>query len=314
VLLKHVAAAEAPALTARTPAATPPAMARTFRSLEPLKGWRKLAIHTWSPPRDPSTYAQVDVPMQAALDYCERARRTAGVRLTVTHLVVKGVALAFKQFPQMNGFVARNRIMIRDGVDIFMQVAAGGGAELSGIKIPNAADRHVLDIARECEERVARLRARQDKQVERTKGMLDRVPRWALGPMMRSISYLIYDWDLDLSRFGVVKDEFGSAMVTNVGLFGITRALAPIVPFSRTTMVVLVGAVEDRVVAERGQAVVQPMMTLGVTYDHRFMDGWHGGEMARICTDYLRDPAALDDVRPADGDAVALAATSSPRS
>jgi pyruvate/2-oxoglutarate dehydrogenase complex dihydrolipoamide acyltransferase (E2) component len=290
-------------------------MARTFRPLEPLKGWRKLAIHTWSPPRDPSTYAQVDVPMQTALAYCDRVRRSTGVRLTVTHLVVKGVALAFKQFPQMNGFVARNRIMVRDRVDIFMQVAAGGGAELSGIKIANAADTHVVDIARQCEERVARLRARQDKQVERTKSMLDRVPRWALGPMMRTISYLIYDWDLDLSRFGVVKDEFGSAMVTNVGLWGITHALAPIVPFSRTTMVVLVGAIEDRVIAESGQAVVRPVLTLGVTYDHRFMDGWHGGEMARICTEYLRDPAARDDVPAVDGDADgARAATSSPRS
>ena len=24
------------------------------------------------------------------------------------------------------------------------------------------------------------------------------------------------------------------------------------------------------------------MMTLGVTFDHRFMDGYHGGEMAQI--------------------------------
>lgn len=284
-------------------------MARTFRPLEPLRGWRKLAIHTWSPPRDPSTYAQVDVPVQAALEYCERVRRETGVRLTVTHLVVKGVALAFQRFPQMNGFVARNRIMIRDGVDIFMQVAAGGGSELSGIKIARAAERSAIDIARECEERVARLRNRQDRQVERTKGMLDRVPRWALGRLMRTISYLIYDRDLDLSGLGVVKDEFGSAMVTNVGVFGITRALAPIVPFSRTTMVVLVGEVEDRVVAENGQAVVRPMMTLGVTYDHRFMDGFHGGEMARICCDYIRNPEAHDGpLRAADASAEAAPA------
>jgi len=286
-------------------------MGRTFRPLEPLRGWRRLAIHTWRPPRDPSTYAQVDVPMRRALDYCERVRRETGVRVTVSHLAVKGVALAFRQFPQMNGFVARNRIMIRDGVDIFMQVATGGGAELSGIKISNAADRSVIDIARECEERVARLRARKDKQVERTKGMLDRVPRWALGPMMRTLSWLIYDRDLDLSRFGVVKDEFGSAMVTNVGLWGITRALAPIVPFSRTTMVVLVGAVEERVVPENGVPVVRPMLTLGVTYDHRFMDGWHGGEMARICVDYLKNPDAHDGVEAAEPLAVAAAATPS---
>lgn len=287
-------------------------MGRTFRPLEPLRGWRKLAIHTWSPPRDPSTYAFVDVPMQAALDYCERLRRVTGAHVTVTHLVVKGVALAFRRFPQMNGFVARGRIMIRSSVDIFMQVATGGGGELSGIKIANAADRSVVEIARECEQRVALLRARRDRQVERTKGLLDRIPNRAIGPLMRLLSWLTYDRDLDLSRFGIVKDEFGSAMVTNVGLWGITRALAPIVPFSRTTMVVLIGAVEDRVVAEHGMPVVRPMMTLGVTYDHRFMDGWHGGEMAKICVEYLKNPDALDAATTTAREAVPVAVAATP--
>lgn len=265
-----------------------------FRPLVPLRGWRKLAVHSWSKPRDPSTYALVDVPMQAALDYADRVRRETGVHVTVTHMVVKGVALAVQQFPQMNGIVARNRIMIRDTVDIFMQVAAEGGAELSGIKVANANKRDVADIAREVEERVARLRARQDRQIERTKGILDKVPLWALGPLMRFIAYLVYDLDLDLTRFGVVKDEFGTAMVSNVGTFGIRAAFGPLVPFSRVPLIVLVGAVEDRVVAENGRPVVRPMLTLCVTLDHRFMDGYHGGAMAKTTRDFLEHPEQYD--------------------
>jgi pyruvate/2-oxoglutarate dehydrogenase complex dihydrolipoamide acyltransferase (E2) component len=265
-------------------------MRRAFTPLTPLRGWRKLAVHTWGKPRDPSTYAFVDVAMPAALAYCERLRRESGVHVTVTHLVVRGVAVALAQFPQMNGIVSRGRIMLRESTDIFLQVATGGGGELSGVKIANADKKSVLEIAREAEDRVARIRERRDLQVERTKSLLDRVPTRLLGRLMRMISYLTYDLDLDLSRFGVVKDEFGTAMVTNVGVFGIGKALGPIVPFSRTTMVVLMGKIEDRVVAENGRAVVKPMMTLGVTLDHRFMDGYHGGEMARICSEYLENP------------------------
>ncbi len=265
-------------------------MGGVFTPLEPLRGWRKLAVHTWSPPRDPSTYALVDVRMDAALAYCERLRRETGVRVTVTHLTVHGVALALKQFPQMNGIVARGRIMLRDSVDIFMQVATSGGTELSGFKVTDADHKTPLEIALAAEERVARIRARRDRQVERTKSVLDRVPARLLGPMMRAIAYLTYDRDLDLSRFGIVKDEFGTAMVSNVGVFGIRAAFGPIVPFSRTPMVVLMGAVEDRVVAENGRPVVRQMMTLCVTLDHRFMDGYHGGEMARITRDYLQNP------------------------
>ena len=203
-----------------------------FRPLRPLRGWRRVAVHTWHPPRDPSVYAIVDVPMRAALAYLERLREETGVRVTVTHLVARGVALAIRQYPQLNGVVARGRIMLRDTVDIFLQVATEGGTDLSGIKIERADEKTVVEFAREMEARVEQLRQRRDRQVERTKSLLDRLPLWLLGPFMRAIAYLTYDLDLDLSRIGVVKDNFGSAMVTNVGMFGLAGAFAPLVPFS----------------------------------------------------------------------------------
>ena len=72
-------------------------MRRTFRPLQPLRGWRKVAAQTWRPPRDPSVYATLDIPMRSALAYLERQREETGVRVTVTHLVARGVALAIRQ-------------------------------------------------------------------------------------------------------------------------------------------------------------------------------------------------------------------------
>jgi pyruvate dehydrogenase E2 component (dihydrolipoamide acetyltransferase) len=239
-------------------------------------------------------YATLEIPMRNALAYLDRLREETGAHVTVTHLVARGIALAIRSYPQLNGIVARGRIMLRDTVDIFLQVAIEGGTELSGLKIARADTKSVVEIAREMQERVERLRQRRDRQVERTKSLLDRIPVPVLGPMMRLISYLTYDLDLDLSRLGVVKDEFGSAMVTNVGMFGLTQAFAPLVPFSRTPLVVLVGEVIERPVAEAGRLAVRPVVTLGVTFDHRFMDGWHGGAMAQLFRAYIEDPARFD--------------------
>jgi pyruvate/2-oxoglutarate dehydrogenase complex dihydrolipoamide acyltransferase (E2) component len=285
-------------------------MGRTFRPLEPFRGWRRLAAQTWRPPQDPSVYAVIDIPARPALAYLERLREDTGARVTMTHLVVRGVALALRAYPQLNGIVSGGRIMLRDTVDIFLQVAIEGGRELSGLKIARADEKTVVDIAQEMEERVERLRARRDRQVERTKSMLDRLPTPLLGRMMRLVAWLTYDLDVDLTRFGVVKDEFGSAMVTNVGMFGLAHAFAPLVPFSRTPLVVLVGEVQERPVAENGRVVVRPVMTLGVTFDHRFMDGWHGGAMAQLFRAYLEDPERYESP---DGPAVEIA-TPSPRS
>src|SRR6266436_1256733 len=227
-------------------------MPRSFKPLHPLRGWRRVATQAWRPPQDPSVYAHLDIPMRSALAYVERLREETGVRVTVTHLVARGVALALRQYPQLNGIVARGRIMLRDTVDIFLQVAIDGGRELSGIKLARVDEKSVLEIAREMEARVDRLRQRRDRQVERTKSLLDRIPVPLLGPVVRTLSYLTYDLDLDLTRFDVVKDGFGSAMVTNVGTFGLAQAYAPLVPFSRVPVVLLVGEVQDKPVAEAG--------------------------------------------------------------
>lgn len=270
-------------------------MAR-FTPLEPFRGWRRLAAQTWSAPDDPSVYAALDIPMRAALAYLDRLRDETGVHVTVTHLVAKALALAMRRYPQLNGIVARRRIMLRDTVDMFLQVATDGGADLSGIKIDRVDEKSVVEIARECDQRVATLRARRDRQVERTKSMMDRLPLVLLGPTLRFISYLTYDLDLDLTRLGIVKDSFGSAMITNVGMFGLREAWAPIVPFSRTPVVLLLGEVQERPVAEAGRVVVRPMMTVGVTFDHRFMDGYQGGAMAQVFRAYLENPAEFERV------------------
>jgi len=85
--------------------------------------------------------------------------------------------------------------------------------------------------------------------------------------------------------------------VTNVGTFGLAQAYAPLVPFSRVPVVLLVGEVQDKPVAEAGRVVIRPMMTIGVTFDHRFMDGYHGGAMAQLFRAFLEDPARLDSPR-----------------
>lgn len=268
----------------------------TFRPLDPFRGWRRLAVHSWRAPDDPTVYALVDVPMTGALAYLERVRSESGTRVTVTHLVAKGVAVAIGRFPQLNGIVARGRIMLRETVDVFLQVATEGGQDLAGVKVSRADEKSVVEIAREVEERVQALREGRDQHVERTKSALAGIPTRLLRRVLRTIAYLIYDLDLDLGRFGVVKDEFGTAMISNAGSFGVGVALAPLGPFSRTPMVVLVGEVEDRVVVEGGEPVVRPMLTLGVTFDHRFMDGYHGGQMIQLFRDYMADPSGAGEV------------------
>ncbi|MDP6933541.1 MAG: 2-oxo acid dehydrogenase subunit E2, partial [Myxococcota bacterium] len=111
---------------------------------------------------------------------------------------------------------------------------------------------------------------------------------------LKLISFLQYELNIDTTRIGVPRDPFGSALVSSVGMLGIGTAYAPFFPLSRAPLVVLVGATEDRVVAEGGEPVVRKVLTLNATCDHRVIDGFHGAVIAREVKELLEHPERLE--------------------
>ena len=145
------------------------------------------------------------------------------------------------------------------------------------------------------QERADRVRRRTDEEVERSKASLARIPERLLGPAMKLVTWLTYDRGLDLSRFGIAYDQFGSAMVTSIGSIdaGLGMALAPIVPFSHVPIIVLVNNLQRRPVAVEDRVEIRPMLTLGCTFDHRFIDGVVGSRIARTLRDELTSAESL---------------------
>ena len=268
-------------------------MPRTFRPLDKTSSWRRLAPHVWSRPQDPTVYGVMELVVDRALPYLEALSDHTGTKVRLTHLVTKALGLAIAQNPAANGIISRGQVQVRTSVDIFVQVATEGGRDLSGSKIRDIDQKSLVQIAREIAERAERVRQHKDAGVERTKGMVQSLPSAVLGRVVRFLEVLIYDLQLDLSRFGIEPDQFGSAMVSNIGNFegfGMSFALAPLVPISRVPIVVLIGEVQRKPVVEDDQIVVRPVVTLGCTFDHRMIDGAQGAAMAAILRRVVEDP------------------------
>jgi hypothetical protein len=266
------------------------AMAR-FRPLRKVSSWRKVSLHTWGPPSDPSVYGALEIDATRALAYVEAARRETGVRVTLTHLVGKAAALAVAERPDVNAVVRRGRhIFLRDQVDVFFMVSFEGGENLSGAKVERADEKGVVDIARELEEGARRVREHRDRELKRTGNLLKLAPDALVGPAMRFITYLTYDLGLDLRAVGLPYDQFGSVMVTNLGTFGIAQGFVPLLPFARAPLMLAVGAVQDRPVAVGGRVEVRPVLSVGATFDHRLLDGFQAGRLAKRFQEALERP------------------------
>ena len=262
---------------------------RGFRPISKLSTWRRLALHTWRAPNDPTVHGMLDIDATEALSFVRALRDRTGQKITVTHLVGHAIAKAIAERPEVNAIVRFGRIYQRETIDVFFQVAFEGGENLAGHKVARANEKSIVEIARELSEGAGQVRSGKAENVKASK-KFSKMPSSVLGLLVKATEVLTYDLGLDLTRLGVPYDGFGSAMVTNVGSFGLTVGLPPLVPFSRCPLLLLVGEVTEKPVARDHEVVVRPVLPIGVTFDHRLLDGYQAGILAKTFRAIIERP------------------------
>ena len=263
-----------------------------FQKIERLSTWRRLALQTWGTPADPTVYGTLEIDATEALALIRELRQQTGEKITITHLVGHALARAIRERPEINAIVRFGKLYQRSTIDVFFQVAFEGGENLAGHKVERADEKSIVEIARELQAGAGSVR-KGDAESVRSVKKFSRLPSSVLGAMMKASAFLSYDLGLDLSRFGVPFDGFGSAMVTNVGSYGLTTGLAPLVPFSRCPLLLLVGEVQERAVVRDGVVMARPILPIGATFDHRVLDGYQAGVIAKKFREVMTKPKEL---------------------
>ena len=271
----------------------------TGRYVRNLSSWRRMAAVAWSAPDDPTIYGTIDLDMTEALEFLRQESERTGEHLTVTHLVTKAIADTLAEHPECNCVIRRGRIFERDDIDISVLVAVPPEeasheqeADLSGAVVRKADQKSIAEIAREIREGARKVRKREDPLLARTKQLFDLMPPVVMGPLLRLVARLQYDFNLDLSALGIPNDPFGSAIITSVGVLGISEAFPPLLTFTRVPAILAVGAVEDKPGVRDGKLMVTPSMRVAATFDHRVVDGFQGGKLAKTFKVIMQDPAA----------------------
>ena len=266
------------------------------RWLDRLTTWRKISLNTWGVPNNATIYGQLEIDVGPLQSYLKEQSEQHQVKCTLTHAVTRSLAILLRRYPDCNVLVRGRRIWMRDQVDIFHQVAmpideGKGHADLSGAVVRRADEKQIHEIARDLGDQALAVREKRDGQMAKTRSMLFGMPAPLMRWTLKTIGWLNYR--LNLALPGTPRDSFGGAMVTAVGMLGIKLAYVPLVTFSRCPIIVLVGQVEDRAVVRDGQIVARPMCTLTATLDHRVIDGFMAGLLARDMKRLLEEPQLL---------------------
>lgn len=250
--------------------------------------FRKIAMGTWKNAGDPSVYGILEIDMSKTLALLPDYEKKHNVKITPSHLAGKAVSFIMQNRPEINGMIRGNRIYYRKHVAIFYQINVPGsgtdkikGASLSGTSLQKVEKMSLAQIAQALAKKAGDIREGRDLELKKSIDMFKFIP-WSLsGLVLDLMSFLTYGLNLNLQSLGIPKDPFGSLMITNVGGMGIDLALAPLVPYSRVPLLLALGSVKDKPwIDENGDIVKRKILPIGVTFDHRMIDGIHASQLA----------------------------------
>ncbi|MEW5852472.1 MAG: 2-oxo acid dehydrogenase subunit E2 [Myxococcota bacterium] len=274
-------------------------MTTRFSQAQDISSFRQIAAAMWGRPNDPTIYGSMDVDVTRTLAFIQRFRRQTGVQLSITHVVTHAVAQAFARHPELNAKVRFwGRVERRESVDVFVSVASEGGKDLSGARIDGADQLSLKDLATLVQDGAAGIRSGADKTYARSRGMFRRMPWWLARPVLQLTDVLTNELHVHLPSQGMPRDPFGTAVITNVGTFGIDTAFAPFIPLARSPMLLLITEIRDRPWVVDGKLEVRPVLRLCGTFDHRIIDGYGAGLLAREIRTLVEDPDPVPAMRP----------------
>ena len=274
-------------------------------STVPFSVWRKIAMATWQPRKDPIIWATLDVDAENLTSYIDDVRAATGQHVTPMDLVGRASGKVFEALPGLNGRVVFGNFLPSPTIDAFFVVslrtdpttgAAAAATDLSGTVVRRVNEKTPWEIAAEIADKANRIRHNRDPSFKQAKSVAKALPPVMLGPLMDFIGFITEGLQLPLPPLGIQARPYGSALISNVGTYGLDSAAAPWPTFCHVPIGILMGAVTDKVVARGGKPVVRPMLPLTIGLDHRFVDGYQAATMSRVFREYLAEPGSFDPV------------------
>lgn len=235
-----------------------------------------------------TAFMELDVTATAA---CITALREQGVQVSLFSHVVRSIARALVEHPELNVVRHRHRIARFEDVDVSVpvEIATDEGNLPLQLVIRRAQDKRAPEIYAE----IAQAKTRFLDQ--RSLGEED---RWArrLVELTRFVPRFVRRWLIRriVADARVVKRRSGTTLVTSIGKFAtIPGFITTFAAGPRATTFAL-GSVTDKPVVRDGQIVVRSILALTCVFDHDVVDGSPATRFASRLRDLVEDGQELE--------------------
>jgi len=258
--------------------------------------WRVISTAVYGAPNEGKIYGTLEIDVTEAWEMI-KSNRAEGRRITMTHLVAGAIGRSLGwDIPEMNAFVKRGSVVLRDEVIVTVAVNMHGGKEMTSVKLYDAHKKTVFQIADEIRHRVSKARGGSDNDTMENKSFMAKIP-WPF----RRMAFLLFRFitntlGLQIKSLGLGHNAFGSILLSNIGSHGLTTGMAALFPGSKLPAVIIMGKEEDKAVVRDGEIVIRKILPLTGTFDHRIVDGYHAGMLAHHIKRYLEHSELLSEL------------------
>ncbi len=200
------------------------------------------------------------------------------------------LARALAAAPEANARVVLGAVRRRPAVDVSYVVDIGRGRDMTAACVRDADRKSPRQTAREVFAAARAARRGADEAFGRSRAVAGRVPSMFVRPGMALAGFVAGGLGRRVPGLRLPAHPFGSALISSVEAWGVPRALPPLAPFVHLGLVVAVGAVAWRPWVCDGAVVPRRVVSIGVTFDHRLIDGALAGTMMRVVAAAVERP------------------------
>ena len=255
--------------------------------------WRQMAAAIFEKPRDGKISGIRDFNMDE-VSLAMKEWNEQGHRITYTHVFMSMMGRALAEYaPELNAHCQWGNTIARKDVVVSTAVSVNG-KDLTTVKIHQADQKSIFELAKETSEFVQARRSGQDDKAMGSRNTLAKIP-WPLRKWVyKSLHWTTYELGLELPGTGLSKDMFGSVLISNIGSLGVEYGIPALMPASNLSFVFAIGKAHQKPVIRDGEVVPAMILPVAATFDHRVADGHHISKLVKGLDYYAENPRELE--------------------
>ena len=256
------------------------------------ESWRRMAAAIYAKPVDGKVSGIYDLDMTEVNKALDRWNAEYDSNIKVMHVMMSALGRILSEHaPELNCYMQWGSVVQRPNVTVSTAVLVG--KDLTTVKIRDANLKTVLELSNETIQSVEARRKGKDDQAVAKRHTLSKIPWPIRGWVFRFLRWFVYEAGIKLPGVGISTDMFGSVLVSNIGSLGIDYGIPALMPASNLSFVQAIGFVKDKPVVKGGEIIIQSVLPISATFDHRIVDGFHISKYLQGLKFYFENPDEL---------------------